>query len=114
MRLLRRLAQECWDRIYPVIQPVGQDGGPEAQAAALEARAEALEARAGAFNWLDDEIKGARFPYTLRTVPLTKDGEEHNYGWQQWRDAMDARGPVTAALFDQAVAATPREYCQTV
>ncbi len=96
LRLMRRLTQECWDRVYPVIQ----DGD--------------LEARAATFDWLDDDLKGARFPYTLRTVPLTKAGEEQNYGWQQWKDARDARGDVTAEAFDQAVAATPREYCQTV
>src|SRR5262249_14402151 len=92
----RRLVQDGWDRIYPVIH----DGD--------------LEARAAAFDWLDDDRRGALFPNTLRTVPLTKTGEEQNYGWQQWKDAQDARGPVTADAFDKAVSATPREYCQTV
>jgi len=96
LRLLRRLVQECWDRVYPVIE----DGD--------------LEVRAKAFHWLDDEIHAARFPNTLRTVPLTNAGEEQNFGWQQWKDAQDARGPVTAEAFDQAVAATPRAYCQAV
>jgi type VI secretion system protein ImpA len=100
LRLLRRLTQECWERIYPVIE----DGD--------------LEVRGAVFNWLDDEIKGARFPYTLRTVPLTRVGNELPYasqlGWQQWKDAQEAKGPVTPEAFDQAVAATPREYCQTV
>src|SRR5713101_5402456 len=96
LRLMRRLAQECWDRVYPVIQ----DGD--------------MEVRAAAFNWLDDDFLGARFPNTVRIVPLTKAGEEQNYGWQQWKDAQDARGPVTAEAFDKAVAATPREYCQTI
>src|ERR1700720_2857497 len=52
LRLLRRLAQECWDRVHPAIQ----DGD--------------LEARAGAFNWLDDVNRGALFPYSLRSGPL--------------------------------------------
>src|SRR5262249_23292676 len=91
----RRLVQDGWDRIYPVIH----DGD--------------LEARAAAFDWLDDDRRGALFPNTLRTVSLTKSGEEQNYGWQQWKDTQDARGPVTADAFDKAVAATPREYCQT-
>jgi type VI secretion system protein ImpA len=96
LRLLRRLTQDCWDRIYPVIQ----DGD--------------LEPRAGPFEWLDDELKGARFPYTLRTAPLVKADEEKTFGWQQWKDAQDAKGAVTAQAFEQAVTATPREYCQNV
>ena len=44
LRLLRRLVQECWDRIYPVIE----DGD--------------TETRAAQFNWLDDEFKAAKFP----------------------------------------------------
>jgi type VI secretion system protein ImpA len=96
LRLLRRLTQDCWDRIHPVIQ----DGD--------------LEARAGPFEWLDDDLKGARFPYTLRTAPLTKVGDEQKFGWQQWKDAQGAKGPVTAQAFDQAVTATPRDYCQNV
>jgi type VI secretion system protein ImpA len=96
LRLMRRLVQECWERIYPVIE----DGD--------------IEPRVGAFNWLDDEVYGARFPNTLRVVPLTKGGEEQNYGWQQWKDAQESRGPVTADAFDRAVAATPREHCQSV
>src|SRR5262249_33979819 len=95
LRLMRRLTQEGWDRVYPVIQ----DGD--------------LEPRAAAFEWLDDDTFGARFPNTLRTVPLTKVGEDQWYGWQHWKDAQDARGPVTKDAFDKAVGATPREYCQT-
>src|SRR5262245_19636868 len=96
LRLLRRLVQECWDRIYPAIE----DGD--------------VEPRAGAFNWLDDEVYGARFPNTLRVVALTEGAEDLKYGLQQWKDAQESRGPVTAEAFDRAVAATPREYCQTV
>ena len=96
LRLMRRMAQECWDRIYPIIE----DGD--------------LEARAGAFNWLDDENYGARFPNTLRTAPMTKVGEEPGYGWQHWKDVQDSRGSVTAEAFEKAVIATPREYCQAV
>ena len=98
LRLLRRLTEECWDRIYPIIE----DGD--------------LEGRAAVFVWLDDELKGAKFPYTLRTVPLTRVGKEPDsspqYGWQHWRDAQDAKGSVTAEAFEQAVVGTPREYCQ--
>jgi len=96
LRLLRRLTSECWDRVHPIIQ----DGD--------------VEARAAAFEWLDDEMKGAQFPYTLRAVPLARVGDEQQFGWQQWKNAQEAKGPVTADAFDKAVTATPREYCQTV
>ncbi len=96
LRLMRRMTQDCWDRIHPVIE----DGD--------------AEARAAPFDWLDDEIRGARFPVTLRAAPLTQVGEEQKYGWQQWKDAQGALGPVSADAFDRAVGETPREYCQTV
>jgi len=96
LRLMRRMVEDSWDRIHPVIQ----DGD--------------LEVRAAWFNWLDDEMKGPQFPYTIRSVPLAKVGEEQKFGWQHWKDAQEARGPVTADAFDKAVTATPREYCQKV
>ena len=117
LRLLRRMMQECWDRIYPVVQPDLQNGDVEPEVAVQEAQASTIESRAAVFNWLDDELKGAKFPYTLRTVPLTRVGKEPDFsaqfGWQHWKDAQDAKGSVTAEVFEQAVAATPREYCQT-
>jgi type VI secretion system protein ImpA len=96
LRLMRRMAEECWDRLHPVIQ----DGD--------------LEARAAPFDWLDDDRRAALFPHTLRAVPLTQAEDGENYGWQQWSDAHEAGGAVTAEAFERAVAATPREYCQTV
>ncbi len=93
--LLRRLTEECWDRIHPGIE----DGD--------------LDTRAAPFNWLDDPFKGARFPTTLRIVPLTAAGEER-FGWQHWNDIQNARGAVTAEAFDKAVADTPRETCQNI
>jgi len=94
--LMRRMVSECWDRIHPVIQ----DGD--------------LEVRATAFNWLDDEVKAARFPYTLRTVPLTHVPDGPDYGYQTWKDAQEDRGPVSREAFEQAVAVTPREHIQMV
>jgi type VI secretion system protein ImpA len=105
LRLLRRLVAECWDRVHPVIE----DGD--------------LEVRAAGFNWLDDEIKGARFPYTVRTIPMTRTGDGADYGWQSWRDAQEVRAgktqnmaqppsAVTPEMFEKAVAATPREFYQ--
>ncbi len=101
IKLLSGLAQDGWDRIYPLIE----DGD--------------TEVRASAFVWLDDEVRGARFPNSIRTIPLTNPGGKgsdddstNRFGWQTWKDAQEARGEVTAADFEQAVAETPREYCQ--
>jgi type VI secretion system protein ImpA len=105
LRLIRRMANECWDRVHPVIR----DGD--------------TEARLAVFNWLDDDFKGARFPFTLRMLPLTnaKDKNnskvEPNFGCQAWRNAEDPhyRGAVIAKpMLEQAVAATRREDCQTI
>jgi type VI secretion system protein ImpA len=95
LRLLRELIEQCWDRLYPTIE----DGD--------------LEVRAGPFFWLDDADKGARFPNTLRAVPLVAvDGRP--YGWLAWRQSQDARGGVTREEFEQAILATPAEFCQRV
>jgi type VI secretion system protein ImpA len=94
LHVMRRLIEACWDRIHPSID----DGD--------------LEVRCAAFNWLDDEVKAARFPNSVRTIPLARSGDTQ-YGWQHWKDAQEARGAVTPQMFEQAVAATPREYYQT-
>jgi type VI secretion system protein ImpA len=95
LHLLRLLIQECWGRVNPVIE----DGD--------------IEVRAGAFNWLDDPDRGARFPNTLRAVPLVSlDGE--GYGWQQWKQLQEGRGPLKSEAFDRAIQETARETCQVI
>ncbi len=56
-RLLRRMAEECWDRLQPPIEEPDD-----------------VEIRAGMFNWLDDPIRGALYPNKLRAVPLVYNG----------------------------------------
>jgi type VI secretion system protein ImpA len=90
-RLLRELVDECWDRLRPPVE----DGD--------------LEVRAGPFFWLDDPDKGARFPTTLRRVPLVFGEEGQAYGWLEWRHSQAGTGPVSREDFDRAVAATPAE-----
>ena len=46
-------------------------------------------------------------------VALTKTKDELKYGWQQWKDSQESRGPVSPEAFELAVAATPREFYQT-
>jgi type VI secretion system protein ImpA len=104
LRLLRRLVHECWDRVYPAIE----DGD--------------LEPRVAPFVWLDDKLRGAQFPHTVRSAPLTngvdreKGDEPKRYSWQDRENAQKVPpiGPVSVEAFDQAVAATDRNYFQTV
>jgi type VI secretion system protein ImpA len=53
LRLLRRLVEEGWDRLIPPI-----------------AEPDDLEVRAADLHWLDEAERGARFPYTVRFVPV--------------------------------------------
>jgi type VI secretion system protein ImpA len=89
--LLRGMVERCWDRMYPVIE----DGD--------------LESRAGPFNWLGEADRGARFPTSVRGLPLLR-GENGPLAWRDWRAAQEGRGDKHA--FDKAVAASSREDCQ--
>jgi type VI secretion system protein ImpA len=60
LTLLRRLLEEAWDRVHPL----------------MEVEEEDLEYRVGPFNWLDDAESGARFPVTLNQLPIIGKGEE--------------------------------------
>lgn len=95
LHLMRRMIEECWDRILPSIA----DGD--------------LEVRAGPFNWLDDPERGARFPLSVRGAPLLN-GDNGSYGWLDWKQMQDGRGSVSRDDFDKAVAAASREHCETV
>jgi type VI secretion system protein ImpA len=97
LELLRRLIEECWERIYPSIE----DGD--------------LEVRAGPFNWLGESDRGARFPPALRTFAIVR-GTEGAYGWMHWRQAQDGKGKttVTREAFDKATQSTTREQAQEV
>jgi type VI secretion system ImpA family protein len=89
LRLLRALVEECWDRLNPPIE----DGD--------------VEVRAAPFYWLDDPHKGARFPSTLRALPLVF-GEQGRYSWNDWDQLQSkkVKGTATAAeceAFDNAI-----------
>lgn len=93
LALLRGMIEQCWDRLLPDIE----DGD--------------LEVRAGPFNWLGESDRGARFPPTVRAVPLLHhDGEA--FGWREWNQMREGRGGVTKERFEQAVMAAAREECQ--
>jgi type VI secretion system protein ImpA len=93
LHLMRRMVGDCWDRITPSIE----DGD--------------LEMRAGPFNWLDEADRGARFPVTVRQVPLIADGEGH-FSWFDWRQIQEGKGTVTQQEFERALQIMPREQLQ--
>jgi type VI secretion system protein ImpA len=92
--LFRRLFDECWDRVRPVIEEPDD-----------------LEARAAALNWLDDSERGARFPLTVRQVPLIT-GAKGRYSWMDWNLSRTGKGGITVEDFEQAIASSTRESCQ--
>jgi len=98
LQLMRRMLDECWDRIYPPIEEEGDE-----------------EVRAAAFSWLDDTDRGARFPLSIRTTPLVvSDGK--GLGWQNWKDSTqtseDEEEPKDT--FNKGVQESSRESCQNV
>lgn len=93
LTLLRRLIDECWDRLHPTIE----DGD--------------LELRAGPFNWLGDDGRGARFPYTLRTVPLFTFGNEA-VSMHDYRQAQEGKGKLKRDEADRAVNNASAQHCR--
>ncbi len=94
LHLLRRLVEEAWDRVHPVIE----DGD--------------LEVRAAPFVWLDDPARGARFPSSLRAVPLARGvGDKRFFSCLDWEKAKAGAG-VPMEQLDQGVQQTPRDECQ--
>lgn len=62
LKFLRRLCEDCWDRMHPVIDdPTNPDD---------------VEGRVAPFAFIDDEIKTPFFPNSVRSIPLldTPDG----------------------------------------
>jgi type VI secretion system protein ImpA len=95
LQLMRRLLAECWDRLHPKID----DGD--------------LEVRAGPFNWLGDDGRGARFPYTLRTVPLFQ-GEAGWYTLRDWKNIQEGKAGASRDEFERAMNSATREQCQAL
>ena len=86
LRLLAVLCEQCWDRLLPP---------PE----------EGDEARAAPFNWLNDATSGARFPYTVATLPLFEaDGRKFT--------SVDWGRPAVRPEMEAALEATKPEKLQ--
>jgi type VI secretion system protein ImpA len=55
LRLLHRLSTDCWDYIHPM---------PE--------EGETMDVREGAFKWINDVSRAARFPQAVLEIPMVK------------------------------------------
>jgi type VI secretion system protein ImpA len=95
LTLMRLLVEQCWDRINPVIE----DGD--------------LEVRAGPFNWLDEPDFGARFPTTLRTVPLLAAAGK-SFSFLDWRQSQDGKGSVSRDEIEKTIQAITFEQVEEV
>ena len=91
LHLLRLLAEQCWDRLLPAIEEEDD-----------------LEVRAARSTGWTTRTGGARFPGTLRLVPLMAPDRER-YGWQHWKDSQGGKSKITAAEIERAIQVTPLE-----
>lgn len=103
-KILTALVRECWDFLHPIPDP--EDG-------------EGPEIRAERFNWIGDTDAGARFPHTVREVPLLRVGNrqislrERQMAYDGQLDGVSAdevdraqlATDTTAAEIDEVVAA---------
>ena len=89
LHLLEGMITQCWDRMHPI--PDEDEG---------------MDIRAGPFNWLSDADRGARFPGSVRDVPLVK-VDSQPYSWQDWKRAQEGRGPVAEEEFTKAIPISP-------
>jgi type VI secretion system protein ImpA len=61
LRFLRRLCEDCWDRMHPIIE--------------IPDDPEEMEGRVAPFVFVDDEINQPRFPNSVRAIPLLATAE---------------------------------------
>lgn len=89
LHLLRELATHCWDRLHPM-----PDEG------------EGMEVRGERFYWITETDKGARFPHSVRAIPLVQvKGQKLSY--QDVLLGMQGQGPVPAEDLESAEPASP-------
>jgi type VI secretion system protein ImpA len=91
LQLLRRLTDECWERMQPAID----DGD--------------LSMRVGAFEFLDDTSGLSLFPNTVRAVPLLHGKEEDGYSCLDWQRAELQQDKDRIAEMQLAGQRTPQD-----
>jgi type VI secretion system protein ImpA len=95
LHLMRLIIEQCWDRMHPSIE----DGD--------------LEVRAAPFNWLDDPSKGARFPHTIRLMPIVF-GKGAKYSFLNYQESSAGKGEVAREDFEKAVSEATYENASLV
>ncbi len=84
LHLLHELAAQCWDRLHPI-----PDEG------------EGMGVRGERFYWITENESGARFPQSVRAIPLVK-VKDQGLSYQDLVAALSGQGPVPAAAFESA------------
>jgi type VI secretion system protein ImpA len=81
-KLLRLVVENCWERMYPI---------PE--------EGESMEVREGSFKWLNDSMRGARFPTTIGNIPVFKArGDAFSYfDWKRTARLPDFEAAIPSA-----------------
>lgn len=75
LTLMRRMLEECGDRLAPRVPPDAPDDAEDYEKAdARDDQETALSARASAFNGLNETDGGMVYPSALRVVPMVKGG----------------------------------------
>jgi predicted component of type VI protein secretion system len=87
-RLLRRLCEECWDRMHPALDPDDPD---------------AITDRTSKLEWLDDPEKKPYYPTTLRGIPLLETGEGVEISFLTCQQSRSRAPKVSPDEFRQAV-----------
>lgn len=95
VRLIRRLCEDCWERMYPLLDP--------------EAMEESIEDRAAAFNFLDDPEKVPYFPNSVRGVPVLRTDDGRVISFQACQQQGKRPAEITQDEFRQAVNAAPAD-----
>jgi type VI secretion system protein ImpA len=88
--LLKRLTAECWDRMLPV-----------------PADGEGMEVRVGPFNWINDVMRGAKYPHLVGELPLVKAGGQV-LTYLEWLQ------PALRAEFEEAIPRADPKAVRTV
>ncbi len=88
LTVLRRLVEEAWDRLRPVVETEDD-----------------LEIRAAPFFWLDDTQRGSLFPNSLRNAPVVL-APDDAYSFARWNQTADK------TTRDKAIQNASYESCQ--
>ncbi len=96
LELLRRMSQECWDRLNPPLE----DSDTDSRAAPLA-------------NMLDDPVRGLCFPNLVRSLPILGDGNSAS-SFFDWKRLQSANENGADARRDAVLSATDPQRLETV